>query len=533
VSSLTLNTWLPWLLPPLLGALIGYVTNYIAIRMLFRPLRAWRLFGLRLPLTPGIIPAKRGELAHKMGQMVGEHLLTAEDVGQAFSKSSVRDALRLAVTDKLARLFDRQLGSLESLVPEGFRSRFRELIELTRTKLVGLIFDYLHRPAFELALRSFVYQQSGQFLQRELGSFLSPARQKLLHQHLEKKLSDFLQSAQLAEALGHYVDHKTEQLFANQKPLRELLPPELIELLLNQLEKEIPPLVEHFGTLLYDPGFRERLILKGKAAIDAFLDSLGGLAGLLSGFMDLNKIYAKIPDFLDKAGDEVAAWLKEEGTQQQLAKLLRERVESLLARSPASYLEKLSLEKVNAMRRFAREQAIAVVQSQRTAETAVELMDTALERLKGQSLHQLLETGLPAGVLEQSRESLIAYLLTQLRSAHSRHIVDAVLAEQAQLWLMQKNLGLLSARLPNDLRQELETGICQMVEDLLKKEAPRLVETLNVRRMVEEKVNRLDLLEVEGLLMGIMQEQFKYINLFGALLGFLIGTLNLLLLRLL
>ncbi len=67
---------------------------------------------------------------------------------------------------------------------------------------------------------------------------------------------------------------------------------------------------------------------------------------------------------------------------------------------------------------------------------------------------------------------------------------------------------------------------------MLKKEAPRLVETLNVRKMVEEKVNSLDILQVEGLLMGIMQEQFKYINLFGALLGFFIGLLNLLALRL-
>ena len=58
------------------------------------------------------------------------------------------------------------------------------------------------------------------------------------------------------------------------------------------------------------------------------------------------------------------------------------------------------------------------------------------------------------------------------------------------------------------------------------------METLNIARMVEEKVNGLDLLEVEGLLMGIMKEQFKYINLFGGLLGFIIGLLNLLVLGL-
>ena len=59
-----------------------------------------------------------------------------------------------------------------------------------------------------------------------------------------------------------------------------------------------------------------------------------------------------------------------------------------------------------------------------------------------------------------------------------------------------------------------------------------MVDTLNVRRMVEEKVNSLDLLQVEDLLMGVMKEQFKYINLFGALLGFLIGFINLLVLQL-
>lgn len=58
------------------------------------------------------------------------------------------------------------------------------------------------------------------------------------------------------------------------------------------------------------------------------------------------------------------------------------------------------------------------------------------------------------------------------------------------------------------------------------------MESLNVARIVEDKVNKLDLLEVEDLLMGIMREQFRYINLFGALLGFLLGLLNLVLLYL-
>ena len=96
--------WLPYLVPPLLGALIGYVTNYIAIRMLFRPLRPWRLLGMRLPLTPGIIPAKRGELAQRMGEMVGSHLLTADDVRLALEKPHFHRELKAAVDEALRML---------------------------------------------------------------------------------------------------------------------------------------------------------------------------------------------------------------------------------------------------------------------------------------------------------------------------------------------------------------------------------------------------------------------------------------------
>jgi len=520
--------YLPYLFPPLIGALIGYVTNYVAIRMLFRPLRAWRVIGLRVPLTPGIIPAKRGELAIKMGEMVGDHLLTADDVGRAFAKDSVQRELRLAVTEKLGYFLDRQLGSLESLVPAHFRGRFRELVELVRTKLVKLVFDYLQSPDFEQKFREYLQKQGDQLLARDLASFLTPERYRLVQQHLDGKLSGFFQSPKMAEVAGNFVDRKTGKLLASERPLRELLPNDLVELLLAQLEKELPPLVEKFGSMLYDPEFRARLVKKGKQAIDAFLDSLGGLAGLLSGFLDLNKIYAKIPEFLDKAGDEIAGWLKEEKTQQELARMLRDRVEAMLDRPLASYLEKLPFEKVNGVRSFIRGRVVEVLQSRRTIDTALILTESAIDRLKDRNFDDLLRAALPDGGTEKIRAQLADRLLEVLRSAQARAALEAVLIEQSDHWIYRKPLGLLSAKLPGDLRQELELGLCQLVEDLLKKEAPRLVETLNVRRMVEEKVNSLDLLQVEGLLMGIMKEQFKYINLFGALLGFLIGLANLL-----
>jgi uncharacterized membrane protein YheB (UPF0754 family) len=527
-----LQHYLPYLIPPVLGGIIGYVTNHVAIRMLFRPLKAWRILGLRVPLTPGIIPSKRGELAIKMGEMVGDHLLTADDVGRAFAKKSIQRELRLTVADKISEILDRPLGPLETLVPSRFRDRFREVISLLQVKTVKIVFGYLQTDAFEEKLRSYLVKHGDKLLARDLNSYLTPERKLQLQQQLDEKFSQLLESHQTAEFVRGFIDRKTEQLLSSDKTLRELLPQDLLDALLEQVEKELPPLVEKFGGMLYDPEFRQQLVAKGKQAIDSFLDSLGGLAGLLSGFIDLNKIYDKIPDFLDQAGEQISEWLREEKTQQQLTLFLRERIDHFLDRPLSGFVENLSYDKVSGIKQFVREQALTTLQSRKTIDTAIKLAENTIDRIKDRTFSELLQEILPSGGLDHGREQLLKKLLEVLRSAETRTAFEGVLVEQSELWIYHKPLGLLSARLPADVRLELESGSCQLVEEMLKKEAPRLVETLNVRRMVEEKVNSLDLLQVEGLLMGVMKEQFKYINLFGALLGFIIGCFNLLFLSL-
>lgn len=63
---------------PLVGAAIGYVTNWIAVKMLFRPRKEVRLWGKRLPFTPGVIPRGQKRLARAVGRAVEEQLLTQE-----------------------------------------------------------------------------------------------------------------------------------------------------------------------------------------------------------------------------------------------------------------------------------------------------------------------------------------------------------------------------------------------------------------------------------------------------------------------
>lgn len=63
-----------------IGALIGGITNSLAIKMLFRPHEAKYIGAFKIPFTPGLIPKRKDELAKQLGKMVVEHLITVEGI---------------------------------------------------------------------------------------------------------------------------------------------------------------------------------------------------------------------------------------------------------------------------------------------------------------------------------------------------------------------------------------------------------------------------------------------------------------------
>jgi uncharacterized membrane protein YheB (UPF0754 family) len=99
-----MKTLLIWIIPPLAGAIIGYLTNAVAIKMLFRPLHAVRIFGIILPFTPGVLPRQRHKLADNIGAIVENQLLTADIIIARLRREDVQRGLKNTIagcTDKL------------------------------------------------------------------------------------------------------------------------------------------------------------------------------------------------------------------------------------------------------------------------------------------------------------------------------------------------------------------------------------------------------------------------------------------------
>jgi len=100
---MTEGSW-PWVLFPLDGAIIGAVTNQIAIKMLFRPYQAVRIGGVRLPFTPGVIPSQRHVIAANIAETFERQLLSGEEIHAVLTGERARTTVARKVDEMIVGL---------------------------------------------------------------------------------------------------------------------------------------------------------------------------------------------------------------------------------------------------------------------------------------------------------------------------------------------------------------------------------------------------------------------------------------------
>ena len=121
-----------FILPPLVGAVIGYFTNMIAVKMLFFPHEAKYIFGIHIPLTPGAIPKGKARLAKSAGEIVQNELFTKEDVSGKLLTEEVEkpiiDRAMAVLGEDIKDIGAVMTGSREKF--EDFEKNFVDLLTL-------------------------------------------------------------------------------------------------------------------------------------------------------------------------------------------------------------------------------------------------------------------------------------------------------------------------------------------------------------------------------------------------------------------
>ncbi|MCC8434827.1 DUF445 family protein [Brevibacillus sp. M2.1A] len=251
-----MNAWI-LLVNIAVGSVIGGVTNELAIRMLFKPVKPWYIGRWKVPFTPGLIPRRRDDIAIQMGRLVEEHLLTTEGVKRALNQSglestltgwmntiardwmaderSLRQALltvmpqlfkddgtwsegvRAPIESKWGAFVDQVLAQYEEkklreLVTDNGRERLDAALGSASELLLKRFREYLHSPEGQQTLQNMVrglLGGGGGMFGGLVGMFLGD--DKILGKILPY-LDELLQSRELSERVHHFLHKEADKL---------------------------------------------------------------------------------------------------------------------------------------------------------------------------------------------------------------------------------------------------------------------------------------------------------------------------------
>ena len=408
-----MSGWLPWVLPPLVGAMIGYVTNALAIRMLFRPFRERRIFGIRVPFTPGVIPRQRADLAERIGRMVSRQLLTPEVFDKRFASEAFARALRRAGVAAVDRLAGLRLAQVDAA--------------LAVDTLVPLVFQHGLGPLF-----------------RQAGGLVDELAPLLRRQVARARPLTLLQSGESSALLG------------------QLWP---------RIELEA-------DRLLHSPAVRAELHARARNILRYSLDQLTSVQRLFvsAGQYD-RQLESRLPAIIDRSITEILQTLHEPRTRAAVITRLERWIEEHHDDSTETLI----------------------------GGPGLDVIEDAIRRLLADPRRL---SALIGG--EQAQDVLRALIRAQLNRNADRRLGDL--------------LPVLVQR-----RAVLGRWIADRGQTVLTRVSGQFLEQLDVHGLVVERINDLDIREVEGLLLAIIRRHLQWINMFGALLGALIGGVQILL----
>lgn len=461
-------------LPPLIGGFIGYVTNALAIKMLFRPLRAYKIGPIPVPFTPGIIPRQRASLARNIGTMVSTQLMAPETVQQRLQEPETAQALSLHLEESLKTYARKPFRELFALNPEGGPLSERPGLRAALDRLVDLGLTVLlpRTPAELLGMKG---------------------TEKVFPWDQEEGKQAFLT----------YLRDRIAALSGEAGNLKQVFGPDSFSHLGAFLEGLYPSVVKGVFHWLETPEVKRQLEAAGLALLEKTLSRLSGF----------QRFFVSAGQYDRTLADNMGA-LVDDGLSQ-----LR-----IFLETPNRRRE-IILAVVGALERFlevpSQDSAAPDLSDRLTAlaDKAWDLFQPMFSRWAGEAVHRPLEEWakvLSGADTTQFRDNLSRFLLNFLDSSRNSDRDGAAgswwdLSPGEILPLLEEDYRKVSAYLSENI---LAWGT---------EAVPGLLKSFNVQKVVEDRINTLDILEVENLLLLVIRKHLSYINWIGALLGALIG----------
>ena len=145
---------------PVVGGAIGYLTNFIAIKMLFHPHKPVYIGKWRVPLTPGLIPKEQASIAKSIGDVISTELLNADTLRSVLTSEETKQKVRKALEDIVEQNRENESTMRELLASAVIEETAERSVKDTREKLSALICDRLYSIDFGDAISAGVKKKA-------------------------------------------------------------------------------------------------------------------------------------------------------------------------------------------------------------------------------------------------------------------------------------------------------------------------------------------------------------------------------------
>ncbi|SCZ77585.1 DUF445 domain-containing protein [Acidaminobacter hydrogenoformans] len=169
----------------LIGALIGWATNWLAIKLLFRPYEPYKI--PFLPLTiQGLMPKRRPQIAHSVGVTVERELVTVEEIVDKMIEDLDKDEIVRLVKMRVSEIAKQKMPSI---IPGIFReliySYIEEAIDENAEAAITEISEkVVHRAAEKVSIGLLVEEKINEFDFRKIEEIVVEVANKELR-HIE------------------------------------------------------------------------------------------------------------------------------------------------------------------------------------------------------------------------------------------------------------------------------------------------------------------------------------------------------------
>jgi uncharacterized membrane protein YheB (UPF0754 family) len=509
------------LLPPLFGAVIGLVTNALAIRMLFRPYRELRVLGLRFH---GTIPRRKTEIARTVSRVVTSELLREEQVASRLVGPEVRSALRELVLAVAGRYRGRLHGSLADVLDPGRRAALeRFLVHLLeegpglaerwiataggRDAVAGLVERLLDRPPAEL-----------------LHGEVATARAAVSSQ-IDRLLAD----PRLDERLRPLASWALVRLAGSERSVGELLPPQLAEALPRVVQGVVPELLRRFEAALLAPANVARLKRAVRAGIRTYLaETEGGVVKNLirqAAVLGQERILREADQVVDANLHRLGELVHEEGNRERLAEGVAGAVGSVLRQTPAELLASLPAEVVDGAHDHLAAWLAGTLRRPEARRFVTRLVDAELGRLSRTPLRELANAFPAKPGAVSPGDSLAGILCRWLGGGGLSRLLGGE-AETLARAVVQTPIGPEPGLLAAPVLAELADLALDQLLPVLARRVPEILAVVDVQGLIEREIQAFSPADVERVILSVARRELRAITWWGAGLGGGVGALQ-------